>query len=526
MHASLGSPTRSPNRPGAPKEAIASLTKATQALPQKEQPRDLWASVGAVVAGKAAEREDSDSSGDMDFDLFRKNSSAQLPREKSPQKEEARDLWENIATEIRSGKLKEDYDLQQAVEKETPSSRLAAKSKDADDTPGQRLAGVLGHSKAPARTEQLRDLWSNVASEIKSGALAEDYDLQRAAEMETPASRLAAKSKGDSPHARLASVLEGPVVSLERDLWSKVATEIKDATLAEDFNLSKAKAMETPSSRLAAQTEGQSPSKLLASALNIGFKVELLDDDTDSDLDAVKPKQASGNGLLLGERLRTHSSFMSSASQRARQATASAAASASAPLVRGSSASAGSAMAGAAPLRGLRLSGPSAGSSIASDAVSAKAQPKLPSWRRADPRQFEDSSDDDIFSAGTRSLGAVATRARAAAAARRTKLNSVAAVLNDSDDDDDDGIVLKANKPWSSVSHRGAQETKMNSPAAANFPKKAVGTGVARRAGSDSDTSDSDGAETAALAQRWATMNSPSGKAKARVGSVLDFDSD
>eukprot|EP00930_Biecheleria_cincta_P046125 TRINITY_DN31813_c0_g1_i1.p1 TRINITY_DN31813_c0_g1~~TRINITY_DN31813_c0_g1_i1.p1 ORF type:complete len:1016 (-),score=252.82 TRINITY_DN31813_c0_g1_i1:8-3055(-) len=567
IKSSLGSPTRSPSRSGAAKQGVK-VTETTEAKQQKEQPRDLWASVGAVISGRAAEREDSDSSEDVHFGLYGKKSAAQLPQEKPPQEEQARDLWENVATEIRSGKLNEDYDPQRAAELETPASRLAAGSR--EDTPHQRLAAAVSGQ------QPVRDLWSNVASGMQSGALASDSDLHRA---------MAPGSEDNLHEKRLATVLEGPAASENRDLWSKVAAEITDGTLEDDFNLAKAKAMETPASRLAAETGSASPSKLLASVLttssedtewicqsckNTGvdflgqhcscthgkkaaaaksgnslkcsgadsFEVELLDDDdTDTDVDAARPRQASAAGLHLGERLRTPSAFMSSASQRARQATASAAARAAAPLVRGVDAAGGCAMAGAAPLGGLRLSGASAGSSFASDAVRAKASVSL--GRRAPHQESEESSDDEFFStrqnSSASSIGGIVPRATAAAAARRTKLTSVEAALNDSDDDDED-MMLNA-QSWSSVSHRVAQEAKLDARPALTSPKGDVGPGVAsssspprlpRRLGAgDSDTSDSDGVETAALAKRWDMKNSPSAKAKARMGrTILDMDSD
>eukprot|EP00931_Biecheleriopsis_adriatica_P021217 TRINITY_DN1393_c0_g3_i1.p1 TRINITY_DN1393_c0_g3~~TRINITY_DN1393_c0_g3_i1.p1 ORF type:complete len:1455 (-),score=500.23 TRINITY_DN1393_c0_g3_i1:33-4397(-) len=79
-----------------------------------------------------------------------------------------------------------------------------------------------------------RDLWNSVAAEIKQGTLAEDFDIARAQALETPSSQLAADSKVTEASKLLSSIpIRKEDESAPRDLWNSVAAEIEQRTLAE-----------------------------------------------------------------------------------------------------------------------------------------------------------------------------------------------------------------------------------------------------------------------------------------------------
>jgi len=345
----------------------------------------------------------------------------------------------------------------------------------------------------PADTKTQHDFWSCVVEEIKEGTLAEDFNLDRARAMETPASRPGEGLSKAEAEKLLATVPEKG----ERDLWSHVAEEIQDGTLAQDFSLSRAEALETP----AAGPAENEAKKLLASV-----KVEVLDDDSDD----VNPKRQAakpGHGWSIGDASRVSS--WSASQKAARVATAAAVSSSIAPLVRGQ---ASSSLAGTGPLGGLRLSAPSG---------KAQAKPK------ATPTGL-DSSDEDI-SVGESSAGGTPKAYYSSAVAR-----SLFAKARDSSDDEESEPARRKPKSspsslWGAVAKGVEQHTvsqalaRYTSSASSAMATPVRGRTMTRKGDESDSTSESDGQETAALAARWAQAKS---KASARNRLFADEESD
>eukprot|EP00931_Biecheleriopsis_adriatica_P021213 TRINITY_DN1393_c0_g1_i1.p1 TRINITY_DN1393_c0_g1~~TRINITY_DN1393_c0_g1_i1.p1 ORF type:complete len:1310 (-),score=283.52 TRINITY_DN1393_c0_g1_i1:100-4008(-) len=462
---------------------------------------------------------------------------------------EPRDLWNSVAVELKQGTLAQEFDIARAKVLETPSSQLAADSAVAE------ASKLL--SSIPIRKEDEsapRDLWNSVAAEIKQGTLAEDFDIARAKALESPSSQLAADSKVAEASKLLSSIpIRKEDESAPRDLWNSVAAEIKQGTLAEDFNIARAKALETPSSHLAADSKAD-PGKLLSSIpareeewkpkarQTESFQVELLeDDDSDTDDADVRPGRASLSaglhGWSLGSAARPTS--FNSASHKARMATASSFASAAAPLQRGGSTS--GALAGAAPLGGLRLSG-TASSTAQAKASAVKKAPAI------------DSSDDDEISVGNSSHGSP-TAIYSSATARhlfgstakpgsqsvRPDLEPAKSKPEPIEKSNHMSILTERQRSLLATGLGGSDSSEEEQPVqrskvllggsggpSREVPQTSPRRGRQLRRGLDQDsssTSESDGRETAALASRWGSA-AVHLKAKSPKMRLADDDSD
>jgi len=364
-----------------------------------------------------------------------------------------------------------------------------------DDRPtkdGGDRRGKLEEVRLPADTKTQRDFWGCVAEEINEGTLAEDFNLDRAQTMETPASRPGEGLSKAEAEKLLATVPEKG----ERDLWSHVAEEIQDRTLAQDFSLIRAEVLETP---VAGPAENEAK-KLLANV-----KVEVLDDDSDD----VNPKRqaAKPHGWSIGDASRVSS--WSASQKAARAATAAAVSGSIAPLVRGQPSSS---LAGKGPLGGLRLSAPSG---------KAQAKPKAAT-------SGLDSSDEDI-SVGESSAGGTPKAYYSSAVAR-----SLFAKARDSSDDEESEPARRKPKSspsrlWGAVAKDVEQHTvsqalaRYTSSASSAMATPMRGRTMTRQGDESDSTSESDGQETAALAARWAQAKS---KASAKNRIYEDEDSD